>query len=905
MSSDQKRLFIVDGTALAYRSYFALIQRPLINSRGLNTSAIFGFSQSLLRLLDQEQPDYLAVAFDSREPTFRHKMYDQYKATREKMPDDLVDQLPYIEKIVGLMNIPYLAINGYEADDIIGTVAKMAKSEKLDCFIVSGDKDFTQLVDAHTFLYQPGKSGGVAEMMDAKGVESKFGVPPQHIVDYLALVGDSSDNVPGVPGIGPKTASKLIKERGTVETILQEAESGFLTNKKLAEKLIANKENALLSKELVHIKLDVPNDWHLKEFAIEAANADELAALFKELEFQRLEERFLQSVNQPNQTTATAESHKNYQLIENDDQLDALIEKLEASPIFAFDCETTSLNFFQAKIVGVSFALSVGEAYYVPVFQNISWLNRLKPILENEGLKKGGHNAKYDALVLRQSGIRVKGIAFDTLLESYLLDPTTRQHKLDVLAARHFNYQKIPIEQLIGKGKSQVSMDTIDPSLVSEYACEDADITLRLHDLFTPQISHQKLEKIYNELELPIAEILQDMEFTGIHLDTGILAHLGKEINKKLKKLEKFIYEQAGEEFNIASPKQLGVILFEKLEIHKEMELKRLKKTKTGYSTDVSVLESLLPHPLATALIQFRNLTKLRSSYIESLPALVNKASGTIHTHFNQAVAATGRLSSSDPNLQNIPIRTDMGKAIREAFVSGSNKSLLMSADYSQIELRILAHLCEDENLVQFFKDDLDIHSQTACRIFKVNIAELTPDLRGRAKAINFGLLYGMGPKRLAQETGVTLDEAEGFIKSYFDAFPKVETFIETSKEYARSIGYAETILGRKRPIPDIQSSNPRIRAEAERIATNTPIQGSAADLVKVAMIKVSQSLVKNHYTAKLILQVHDELVFNVPKDELAAVEKIVKESMENALRLSVPLKVEIGSGRNWLQAHP
>ncbi len=901
----EQRLFIIDGTALAYRAYFALIQRPLINSRGLNTSAIFGFTQSLLKIIDTEKPDYLAVAFDSSEPTFRHQLYEPYKATREKMPEDMIDQLPYIEKIVHAMNIPFLRQATFEADDIVGTVVKMAETEGVSSYIVSGDKDFMQLVSKQVFIYNNAKGKETPSIVDTKGVQAKLGVTPTKVTDYLGLVGDSSDNIPGVQGVGPKTATTLINEYGSIEEILANAEAGNFTNKKLAEKLITNKAMAQLSKGLVTIKTDLPHSWSLQAMRYTSWNRHALAKIFRELEFRSLEAKVLQTKERVDTVATKPSRSSNYQLIQDMQQLNNLCNELVKAKVVAFDTETTSLKFFAAKLVGIAFAVTPGQAAYVPLLQNPEWLEKkIRPLLEDPKIKKGGHNIKYDLLVLRHHGVNVQGVVFDTMIESYLLDATLRRHNLDLLALRYLDRPMTPISQLLGKGKNQRSMDEVPLHEVCDYACEDADMTLRLHQMFSKKLSKEKLEKIYRELELPLLNILLDMEFEGISIDIAALKKLSALFEKKLKDLTDTIYSEAGEPFNIQSPKQLAEVLFDKLAIHKQMGV-RLRKTKTGYSTDINLLENLRPHPLAEAIIEFRNLAKLKTTYTDTLPHLVNRKTAKIHTSFNQTVAATGRLSSSEPNLQNIPIRSDIGRKIRQAFVAGDKNSLLLCADYSQVELRLLAHMSEDEQLIQFFLKERDIHSETAQRIFKVSTADLTSTLRNRAKAINFGILYGMGPTRLAKETGVSIDEAKAFIDAYFEAFPKVKEFIETMVEFARSTGYSQTLLGRKRLIPEIDSSNPRLRAEAERIAVNTPIQGSAADLIKIAMIHLNSNLKTAAVRAKLILQVHDELLLTLPKEERDRVEPIVRNSMEKALTLKVPLKAEIAVGRDWLAAHP
>ena len=896
------RLFLIDGSALAYRSHFSFIRNPLVNSAGFTTSAIFGFSSSLMRLLKKENPEHIAVVFDTAEDTFRHEAYAEYKATREKMPDDMADQLPYVQDVVEAMRIPYLTKPGFEADDIIGTLARAAEKKDIKTYIVSGDKDFLQLVGPKTFLYNM-KKANETEILGKEGPVKKWGIPPEHVIDFLALMGDSSDNVPGVPGVGEKTAGKLVQKFGSLEQIYDRIDE--VTPPKLKDKLIENRELAELSKELVTIDVNVSLPVTVESLKREPFDVPRLKELFEEFEFQSL----LSELPKEEEGKKTkSDTGRKYQLVNTKKKLEALEKKLKKAKAFAVDTETTSLSSIDAKIVGVSFSFKKNEAYYVPVDQKElsrkQVLETLKPILEDESRNKGGQNIKYDRLVFRNEGIELRGVTFDTMLESYLLESGHRNHSLDKLAQKHLGIEKIPTEDLIGKGKNQLSMLDVDTQKVSEYACEDADVTWQLHELFAPSIKKQKLTNLYENTELPLIEVLGDMEQRGIKLEAKKLDSISKGITKRLDKLRKEVYEEAGEEFNIGSPKQLGPILFEKLRIQDAVGMKRVKKTKTGYSTDQETLEKYTRHPIAALILEYRMLSKLQSTYVEALPSLIHPKTKRVHTSFNQTVAATGRLSSSHPNLQNIPIRSDLGLEIRKAFVPGEPGWKLISADYSQVELRILAHLSKDKTLIDTFKKDEDVHRRTAALIFGIEDQNVDKNLRSRAKAINFGVIYGMGPQRLARETGISMNEAKDFIAAYFDKYSSVKEYLESQVEYAQKHGYVRTILGRRRLIPDIDSSNPRLAANAERIATNTPIQGSAADLIKVAMVHIDHELKKKKLKTRMLLQVHDELVFEAPESELKTASEIIESGMKNAIPLDVPIKVDLGVGANWAEAH-
>ena len=905
-----KRLFLIDGTALAYRSHFAFMRNPLFNDQGMNTSAVYGFTTAVFRLLDRESPDHFAIVFDSPGPTFRHEMYDQYKATREKMPNDMAAQLPYIDQVVDALGIPRVAMQGYEADDIIGTLAKRAEREGIECFMVSGDKDFMQLVTERVKIYNQFKKGVDVEVLDEEGVEESFGVPPDKVIDVLTLMGDSSDNIPGVQGIGPKTAVKLVKQFGSMEEVLKNADK--IKNKRAREGVINFLEQAPASKTLVTIDTDVPLDVDADALTIGDADTDRVLQLFEELGFHSLMDRIQVKGEEKPVTYRTVQTEKEFR---------RLLDELRRCDEFAFDLETTSLNPLDAEIVGFSFAAQPHVAWYVPAWpekpilaakdlfsggarQLDLILAELKPILEDDRIRKGGQNAKYDILVLRNYDVHVRGLAFDTMVESYLLDPGQRQHNLDFLSVKHLNYQKIPTSDIIGKGKSQISMKEAPIEKVAQYACEDADITMRLHDLLRPQLTERGLDKLYREVELPLLSVLMKMEAQGVRVDLDILSEMSGRLALRADELVTQIHDLAGEEFNVNSPKQLGVVLFEKLELHKQLGIQRVRKTKTGYSTSVQTLEAMRGHPLIDGLLEYRSVAKLKNTYVDALPALVNERTGKIHTSFNQTVAATGRLSSSGPNLQNIPIRTPLGREIRRAFVPEDESKVFLSADYSQIELRVLAHMSGDETLIDTFVNEEDVHRRTASLIFDVPFDEVTPELRNRSKAINFGVIYGMGSQRLARETGITMDEAKAFIESYFDTYPRIREYRDRMIEQVRTEGYVETVLGRRRQIPEIHSRNRGVEVAAERVAVNTPIQGSAADLIKVAMIRLDEGLAKAGSPAAIVLQVHDELLLEVAKEETANVKQLVRECMEGAMELRVPIRVDMGVGSNWLEAH-
>jgi len=891
----RKRLFLIDGSALAYRSYFAFIRNPLINSKGENTSAVFGFTNSILKILRDENPDYMAVVFDTKAPTFRHEIFKDYKSTRAKMPKEMSEQLPRIREVTESMNLPILEVEGFEADDLMGTLAKKAKQKGLEVILVTGDKDFLQLVDKDVKVLNPRKGGEEPEILDRSGVEGKFGVPPEKVTEVLALMGDTSDNVPGIPGIGEKTALELIKEFGNLEKILKNADK--VKRKNVQKSLREHADLARLSKRLVTIDTNVPFELDLPHLQRKDFDLPRLKQLFKELEFTKL----LQEIS-----TLDKEEKVNYQIVKSKSELKKLVSELREVGEFALDTETTDLNPINAELVGISFSYKEKEAFYVSVGHTDRKSNldlglvieNLKGLLEDESIRKVGHNLKYDLEVLRRYGIELKGIYFDTMVASYLLNPSFRQHNLNYLTLEHLDHKMIPISDLIGSGKKQKNFAQVPVDDACNYSCEDVDFTLRLKEIFSPKLSLLSLEKLFFEVELPLIEVLAEMEMNGVSIDVSHLKKLSKQMEKQLEELTSRIYDMAGKRFNINSPQQLSQVLFE------DLKLPSVRKTakKTGLSTDIGVLETLAKeHPLPAVLLEYRQLAKLKSTYIDALPRLVNKRTKRIHTSFNQTVTATGRLSSSDPNLQNIPIRTDLGKLIRKAFIPRDKNFLMLSADYSQVELRILAHFSQDHTLMNSFKKGEDIHNRTASEVFGVRIDRVTPEQRAIAKTTNFAIIYGVSAYGLSQQTNMTTQEAAMFIDVYFKRYPQVKEYIEGMIELARKQGFVTTLLGRRRYIPEIGSSNRQKREFAERTAINTPIQGSAADLIKVVMIDISKEL--KDKKSKMILQVHDELVFEVHKDELNFVKEMVKDKMENTVDLEVPIKVDINVGENWLEA--
>ena len=926
----RKKLFLLDAYALIYRSYYAFIRNPRVNSKGFNTSAIFGFVNTLEEVLRKEDPSHIAVAFDPPGPTFRHDEYEEYKAQREKTPEDIKLSVPIIKDIIRAYNIEILEVEGYEADDVVGTIAKQVSKEKFDVYMMTSDKDYAQLVDDHIFMYIPRTGRKDVEILDDKKVMKKYNLTsPTQMIDLLGLMGDASDNIPGCPGVGPKRAETLLTQFGSIENLLDNTHKLKGALKKNVEE---NKEQIVLSKHLVTIKTDVPLDVDMDSFNRKPINEEAVKTIFEELEFRTLLNRVLDIdlnaqkplINQQgslfddldnNEEEAAAEilpkdftninsEENNYALVDTLDEIKKLTTKLLKQQSVAFDTETTGVDPLASDIVGISFSYKEGEAFYVPLShikeEATARLKLLKPFLEDKSIEKIGHNIKYDILMVRNYDIHVKGPLFDTMIAHYLINPETR-HSMDYLADTYLKYKTVSIEELIGpRGKNQGSMRDVDVAIASKYACEDADITLRLKHMLEKEIKENKMEKLFYEIECPLIYVLADMEWTGVRLDLDALKVLSTDLTEELKGLESEIIEMAGMEYNVNSPKQTGEVLFDHMKI-----TDKAKKTKTGqYSTSEGELEKLRnTHPIIGKILEYRGLRKLLNTYIDAFPLLINPRSNKIHTSFNQTVAATGRLSSTNPNLQNIPIRTERGRAMRKVFIPDDGATFL-SADYSQIELRIMAHLSKDKQMTEAFNNDLDIHSATAAKIYKVPLEEVTGEMRDKAKTANFGIIYGISVFGLSQRLDIPRGEAKQLIDGYFETYPDVANYMEAIKEKARENGYVETLLGRKRFLPDINSRNGIVRGYAERNAINAPIQGSAADIIKVAMIRIFRRFEEEQLKSKMILQVHDELNFNVPMDELETAKKIVLEEMENAYKLNVPLKTDCGNGESWLEAH-
>jgi len=891
----ERRLYLVDGTALAYRSYHAMGRSRLTDPEGRPTGAVYGFTSSLLHLLRTESPDHLAVCFDPPGPTFRHERYPDYKATRERMPDDLVPQMPRVREVVVALGYPVLEVPGFEADDVLVTVARRAAREGARVFLVTGDKDLFQAVDERVSIYNLVTRGAPqAEILDPAGVEAKFGVPPERVPDVLALMGDSSDNVPGVRGIGPKTAIELVKRFGGLEQVL--ARAAEVEKPRIREALERDAANARLSYELVRIPDDAPVEFSFEDAAVGPPDPARVGPLFESLGFRR----FLQELPRPE---APKEAGRRYRTVRTPEELAALVAELRAAPLFTFDTETTGTDPVAAAPVGLSFSTAPLTAWYCPLADDgARVLDAVRPILEDPARPKAAQNAKYDVVVYLGAGVRVAGLVHDTMLLSFLLDPRERTHNLDDLALRHLGLRKIPTADLLGKGRDQVTMAEVPVERVAEYACEDADATLRVVRALEPRLEDSGAGRLYREVEIPLVGVLADMEARGIRVDAAALEGMAADLAAREERLVAEIEALAGEPFNVASTQQLGAVLYEKLRVQGK---RRPKRTKTGYRTDVETLEGFSDHPIVAKVLEFRGCAKLRSTYLEPLPRLVNPRTGRVHTSYSQIGAVTGRLSSSNPNLQNIPVRTEEGRAIRRCFVPGEPGWSLVSADYSQIELRVLAHLAKDPGLRHAFASGEDIHRATAARIFGLLPGAVTPELRGRAKAINFGVVYGMGEQRLARETGITAAEAREFIEAYFRTYPRVRAFHEEMLERAMRDGFVETLMGRRRWIRDeLLSADGGVAANARNNAINTPIQGSAADIVKAAMVRLHGRLRSSGLDAHLLLQVHDELVLECPSARVPAVSALVKETMETAVPLDVPLVVEVGSGASWLEAH-
>ena len=902
----KKTVFLVDGSAMFYRAFFAFIRNPLINSKGEDTSATFGFVNSILKIIDTEHPDYIAVAFDTKAPTFRHEMYDEYKSTRAKMPEELVAQLPRIRQAVDALNITAIEMEGYEADDIIGTLAVQAETEGHEVYCVTGDKDFFQLVNKNIKIYNPKPSTGDPMIFGREEVKEKFGVYPELVIDKLALMGDSSDNVPGVPGIGPKTADTLLEQFGSLEETLNKHES--IKAKGARTKIAENMELAKLSKVLVTIKTDVPVETSIETLKRKDYNYGLSKELFMELEFGRILKQVLGEATPEDESKKdSTERELNYTLVNSLDHLQKIIKKLTTAKEIAVDTETTSVNALEAELVGISLTAKAHSGYYIPVGHSTDvdknlpldeTLELLKPLLNNNKIQKFGQNIKYDLQVFHRYGVDIAPIGFDTMLGGYILDPSARENSLSFLALKYFNYTMQPISDLIGSGKNQKTFDIVPVDKALFYAVEDSDYTYQLRGVLAPKIDELDLNNLYYNIELPLVKVLTDIEEKGIKVDTGFLAKMSKKIDKQLEALIKEIYTTAGGEFNINSTQQLAHILFEKL----NLPTKGKTAKKTGYATDVKVLEELAHiHPLPKLILDYRQFTKLKNTYIDAIPKLVSKTTGRVHTSFNQTIAATGRLSSTDPNLQNIPIRTEEGRQIRKAFIPRDEEHTLLVADYSQIELRILAHYAHDKTLIKAFKNGEDIHQRTAAEVYGVSLNDVTPDQRRAAKTANFSIIYGVSAFGLSQQSGLSMDEAKQFIATYFERYPGIKDYMDTMIEFARQKGYVVTHFNRRRFLPEINSKNYNIRQFAERIAINTPIQGTAADLIKLAMIKIHAETIK--MKSDMVLQVHDELVFDTHKSELAEMKNIVRSGMEKVVKFAVPIRVDIGVGDNWLDA--
>ena len=945
MENTEKKLFLLDAYALIYRAFFALSTNPRMNSKGVNTSAVMGFLNSLYEILQKEKPTHIGVAFDVSGTAQRQAEYSEYKANREKMPDDLRDSIPYIIRLIEAFNIPVYGVEGYEADDVIGTLSKKAEQQGFITYMMTPDKDFGQLVTDKILLYKPAKFGEPAQVWGPKEVCERYGIKePKQLIDILGLWGDAADNIPGIPGIGEKTAAQLVQKYGSVENLIAHADE---LKGKQKENVINFAEQGLMSKALATINLEVPVEFSEEELKAKEPDVPALMALFEELEFKTFAKRFLEDYKKthgdvqqaeiptpkpsaPNLFSTTPPSSEfdlfhqgdnsgllefsdkdsaktvphDYKLVENDADIKSLVDLLCKQKQFVFDTETTNIDVYSAELVGLSFAIKAHEAWYLsmPADREVCQkkLELLRPLFENEGIRKIGQNLKYDISMLAQYGISVKGPMFDTMLAHYLLEPEQR-HNMDYLAEVYLNYLTIPIEDLIGKGRQQKTMREVPVEQVKEYAAEDADITLQLYEKLMPLLKENGVEKLFYEIEMPLVPVLSRMEANGVKIDTENLQQISEEFGKEIRKIEEQIYEAAGTPFNIASPKQLGEILFEKLKIDE-----KAKKTKTGqYATGEDVLQKLShKHPIIQMILDYRSFTKLKSTYLDALPALVNPKDGLIHTSYNQAVTATGRLSSNNPNLQNIPVRTEKGREIRRAFVPRSPQYTLLAADYSQIELRIIAHLSQDPAMVNDFNLGHDIHAATAAKVFHVPMEQVTKEQRSRAKAVNFGIIYGMSAFGLAERMELSRSEAADIIKKYFEEYAGIKEYMNRSIALARERGYAETILGRRRYLRDINGANSVVRGFAERNAINAPIQGSSADMIKIAMIGIHQELERLKMQSKMILQVHDELVFDAHLDELDTLKAIVNDKMVNALPLSVPVVVEMNTGSNWLEAH-
>jgi len=950
-----KKLFLLDAFALIYRAYFAFSNNPRINSQGLNTSAIFGFTNTLLEVLSKEKPTHLAVVFDLSGPTHRHIEFEAYKAQREEMPEDLRKAIPYIFKLLEGFNIPALSFKGFEADDVIGSLAMQAEKKGFTTYMMTPDKDYGQLVDENTFIYKPARLGNGAEILGVKEICDKWQIKTvAQLIDILGLMGDTSDNIPGIPGVGEKTAIQLVKDFDSVENLYLNTDK---LKGKLKEKVENNKDKAILSKRLATIVLDIPIELHDEELIRKEVNKEVLREVFKELEFRTIAKKILgedisdgapEQWNNSKSTTTddnqskpakpaaktnpaqvdmfseegetivdeeTSEAPKIYKtandtehkyfLIDTKEKRSELLNTLHQSNQFCFDSETTSLDTFVAEIVGLSFSLKPYEAYYIPFPDNQteaqSIINEFKPLFEDETKILIGQNIKYDLQVLKNYGIEIKNKLFDTMIAHFLIQPDMR-HNMNVLAETYLSYSPISIETLIGKkGKNQTSMRDAEIEAIKEYAAEDADVTLQLEKIFAPKLEENKLGNLFHDVEVPLVHVLADMEREGVRIDSKVLNDYSAQLEKEIVLIDDEIQKLAGTPFNVSSPKQVGEILFEYLKI-----IDKPKKTKTGqYSTGEDVLAKLTDkHPIVGKILEYREAMKLKNTYVDTLPLLVNAKTGRIHTSYNQVVAVTGRLSSDNPNLQNIPVRTERGRYIRKAFIPRDENHILLSADYSQIELRIVASISKDPNMCEAFRLNKDIHTATAAKVYGIDESEVTKEMRYKAKSVNFGIIYGQGAFGLAENIGVSRAEAKQLIDNYFREYTCIKKYMDDTINFARENGYVQTLLGRKRWLRDITSNNAVVRGYAERNAINAPIQGSAADMIKVAMISIQKELKKQNFKSKMILQVHDELIFDVEKSELETIKPVIEEHMKNALLLDVPLEVGMGTGVNWLEAH-
>lgn len=948
----QKRLFLLDAYALIFRGYYAFIKNPRINSKGMDTSAIMGFMNSLMDVIRREKPDHLAVAFDKGGSDYRFEMYQEYKAHRDETPEAIKIAVPYIQELLKAMHIPIIEKAGFEADDLIGTLAKQAEKEGFQVFMVTPDKDFAQLVSENIFMYKPARMGNDIEIWGIPEVLEKFEIErPEQVIDFLGMMGDSADNIPGLPGVGEKTAKKFLAEYGTLENLLANTHQ---LKGAMKEKIEANKELGLLSKKLATILLDCPVTFDATDFELSKPDVEKTDAIFQELEFRQMKAQFdklfgtgkeydeidsngnTSEIPQPTKKAPAKKSNEDqfdlfgfsdesdeptanhsyyatlentthfYQIIQGDLPVKLLMQNLLNQTSVCFDTETTGIDALNAELVGISFSFEKGKGFYVPFPENQeeaqNLIEKFRPFFENENIEKIGQNMKYDLKILSNYNIQIKGKLFDTMIAHYLINPDMR-HNMDVLSETYLKYSPKSIETLIGKkGKNQLSMRDVPLEDIKEYATEDADITFQLKEHFQPILEKVGTKKLFDEIEIPLVPVLADMEKEGIRLDVEFLKSMSVDMQKEIDALEQQIYETAGEKFNLASPKQLGDILFDKLKIGGAKQ----KKTKTGqYATGEEVLSYLAnEHQIVRDILEWRQMVKLQSTYIDALPNQVDKKTGRVHTDYMQTVAATGRLSSNNPNLQNIPIRTERGRQIRKAFIARDENYTLLSADYSQIELRIIAALCGEENMIKAFQNHEDIHKSTAAKVFNVPLDEVTKEQRSHAKTVNFGIIYGVSAFGLSNQTNLSRKESAELIEAYYQTYPKLKSFMTSQVDFARENGYVETISGRRRYLKDINSANAIVRGGAERNAVNAPIQGSAADIIKIAMINIHKKLTSENWKSKMLLQVHDELVFDVHNSELEKIQPMIKHEMENAFKMAVPLDVEIGLGKNWLEAH-